>query len=340
MFDLSPAMPPTAFRGVICFENQLDCLEVRICPSTPGSQIEVPLHRSRALCADTSSFWSTKKPVTVSFLDVCSTDSFTQEQVEGLVKDGARYWIQDTGLRFKFLNMDDPVRDRADIRISFKGSGSYSVIGTATADVESGQPTMNLDFKHYVNEAQITRTVLHEFGHALGFHHEHSSPNFPLHLDREAIMNLLKDKLQQGTNLDQYFQDNFAKLSRGGAIKASSFDEHSIMMYTIWPGWNKEGKRIERSLTLSETDRKMVRKWYPPRTIRQSMIPVRSRSSKENMRLSMGNIRFTSLTQQEGSGLFDEFRCKKPECRERQCDTCYRYNRYLEGRVEVIMKRV
>ncbi|KAI0548863.1 hypothetical protein F4679DRAFT_548925 [Xylaria curta] len=120
---------------------------------------------------------------------------------------------------------------------------------------------MNLGFKRDVKKAEITRAVLHEFGHALGFHHEHSSPSCPLHLDREVIM---KDN---GNSLE-WFNDNFGKLIMSGAIEASSFDIDSIMMYTIWPSWNEEEVCIRAESILSKTDRKMVRKWYPPRDTR------------------------------------------------------------------------
>ncbi|KAI0799018.1 hypothetical protein GGR55DRAFT_684315 [Xylaria sp. FL0064] len=73
---------------------------------------------------------------------------------------------------------------------------------------------------------------------------------------------------------------NFTKkLEKGGTIEASSFDEQSIMMYTILRTWNKEGKHVGGSSVFSDMDREMVRKWYPPRTIRRSPMSSLSCSS-------------------------------------------------------------
>ncbi|KAI0454934.1 hypothetical protein F5B21DRAFT_524319 [Xylaria acuta] len=145
MFDFSATVFPPDFDGVVCFEKTLGCLEVRSCPSTPESQPETSRPPYRALCADISLLWGLKRPLTVSFLDSRSTLSFTDEQVKDFVKDGAQEWTHGTSLYFKFLDIDDPDRDRADIRISFQGIGNYSVVGTTF--VEFGKPTMNLGFE-------------------------------------------------------------------------------------------------------------------------------------------------------------------------------------------------
>ncbi|KAI1756782.1 hypothetical protein F4782DRAFT_280630 [Xylaria castorea] len=326
MSSLPITMPPQALEGAICFENTLGCFEIQSGPSTQGNRNETLRPPSRSLCADMSLLWDEERPLTVSFLDSCSASSFTNEQVQGFVKDGAYDWTRGTSLRFSFLHATDSNRDRANIRVSFQGSGNWSVLGTTS--VESGKPTMNLGFERDVKKAEITRVALHEFGHALGFHHEHSSPNFPLHLDREAIM---KD---YDTSSDNWFDDNFAKLAMSSTIEASCFDIDSVMMYTIWPSWNKEEACIRGSLVLSKTDRKMVQKWYPPRSIRQSTMRVGSYRSIRNMWLWVDSSRFTPLTQHEGPSIIDNFRCDKPECQERQCDTCYQHTRYLERRVE------
>ncbi|KAI0857686.1 hypothetical protein F4860DRAFT_488673 [Xylaria cubensis] len=254
---LPTSVPPRPVESAICFETTLGCFEVQSGLSTQQTRIETPRPPSRSLCADTSLLWGEDRPLAVSFLGSCHTSSFTDEQVKGFVKDGADDWARGTSLRFSFLHANDPNQDEANIRISFQGNGSWSVLGTTS--VESGRPTMNLGFKHDVKKAEITRTVLHEFGHALGFHHEHSSPGCPLHLNREAIMNY------NGDSSHEWFNDNFKKLVMNGAIESSSFDEDSIMMYTIWPSWNEEEKCIRARSILSKTDRKMVRKWYPRR---------------------------------------------------------------------------
>ncbi|MBX9693977.1 MAG: hypothetical protein K2Z81_16450 [Cyanobacteria bacterium] len=66
----------------------------------------------------------------------------------------------------------------ADIRIGFVGGdGHWSAVGTdSISGARANERSMNLGFE---NEPQWRwkRVVLHEFGHALGFGHEHQHPN-------------------------------------------------------------------------------------------------------------------------------------------------------------------
>ncbi|KAI1743165.1 hypothetical protein F4680DRAFT_409354 [Xylaria scruposa] len=258
--SLPLSVPPRALESAICFETTLGCFEVQSGLSTQKNQTDTPCPPIRSLCVDTSLLWGEDRPITVSFLGSCTTSSFTDEQVKGFVKDGAHDWARGTSLRFSFLHANDPNQDQANIRISFQEGGSWSVIGTTS--MEFGKATMNLGFKRDVKKGEITRAVLHEFGHALGFHHEHSSPDCPLHLDRETIM---KDN---GNFSPRWFINNFEKLVMSSTIEASCFDIDSIMMYTIWPSWNEEEACIRAKSILSKTDRRMVRKWYPPHSTR------------------------------------------------------------------------
>ncbi len=70
-------------------------------------------------------------------------------------------------------------RYSADIRIGFDKRGNWSYVGTDSRDPSlspPGERSMNLQSFHISRPYGWRRTVLHEFGHALGFHHEHQHP--------------------------------------------------------------------------------------------------------------------------------------------------------------------
>ena len=123
--------------------------------------------------------WTPGQTIRVAFLGGSNT-------LRQQIADAASEWTQYANLVLEFK---DPSTDvfyewspsdtsyRGDIRISFDKPGYYSMVGTdsisaAPANMES----MNFGgFDTNLPVAYAT-TVLHEFGHAIGFQHEHQHP--------------------------------------------------------------------------------------------------------------------------------------------------------------------
>lgn len=61
----------------------------------------------------------------------------------------------------------------AEIRIGFDDVGYWSVLGTEALALKPGESSMNLSGFETALPGDWRAVVLHEFGHALGFHHEH-----------------------------------------------------------------------------------------------------------------------------------------------------------------------
>jgi hypothetical protein len=136
--------------------------------------------------------WAPGQTLTVAF-NGGSDDLYAK------IEDTASVWTQNAGANLKFAFKDGSghymhwtTSDQtyaADIRIAFNpgdpgkdNGGNWSAIGTGSRDstVEGGASNQaSMNFGGFDNQLpqDWTGTVRHEFGHALGFEHEHQSPS-------------------------------------------------------------------------------------------------------------------------------------------------------------------
>ena len=113
--------------------------------------------------------WKPGKILKVKFVDPSAT-AFQK----GKVQEYAAQWMQHANIRFEF---DVPRSEFAEIRVTFLGKGNCSLIGVdalIASIADKTEATMRLSsVTEDQTEEIIRRTVLHEFGHALGLVHEH-----------------------------------------------------------------------------------------------------------------------------------------------------------------------
>lgn len=157
--------------------------------------------------------------------------------------------------------------DVSHLRIGFQEMGYWSFVGTDSQDpniCKPGEITLNLEKFNIRLPGDWKTTVLHEFGHALGFHHEHQSPVSKCDFDWETLYRYLAGPPNYWSKEKVDF--NLRQMPAGG-LTYSPHDKHSIMHYSF-PEWMfLSGKYspcfIFGNKDLSAEDKRMAGLAYP-----------------------------------------------------------------------------
>lgn len=201
----------------------------------------------------TDAKWEKGETITVSFLD-------GDPELQKRVRNMAQQWTAPgmANLNFDFLNHNE-----TDIRISFLKKGSWSLIGKfCRRRTDTSVPTMNYGWlKPDSSEDALRRVVLHEFGHALGFIHEHQNPLNSIEWNRDAVIAELSGPPNEWTLED--IQINMFDQPSLSQVQATPVDRSSIMIYPIPASWTMDGTSVGLNTNLSDQDRMLAKQAYP-----------------------------------------------------------------------------
>lgn len=212
-----------------------------------------------ALAAETGKMWQVGRTLRVRFLN---GDSAIQQKVV----HHAKQWLSFADIDFNFGNDAN-----AEIRIDLGSDGqSWSHIGTDCLSVPANQATMHYGWlTKDTADDEFNRTVVHEFGHALGCFHEHQNPAGDIQWNKEAVYRYYEGPPNNWTKA-QVDNNLFAKYDKN-ISQYSALDPTSIMMYPIPPEFTTNGFTVGWNRQLSPMDKQYIQRWYPPYQVRINM---------------------------------------------------------------------
>lgn len=193
-----------------------------------------------------STFWENGKNITISFMPGLRNDmKYDAEQI-------IREWEPYVGLTFEFIESG------GEIRIDMKGQDSWSHLGTDALEVPPDEPTLVVGIDH--PNMVFRRTVLHEFGHALGLHHAHLHPHANIPWNREKVYDYFTTVI--GWSREQ-IDDNIFNLETGALMFLGNYDKYSIMHYWVRKSFTDGNWFVGANTKLSEQDKIDIGKIYP-----------------------------------------------------------------------------
>lgn len=207
-----------------------------------------------AIAVMTTKYWGTNGVK----LNVTFTEPTQPELQRKIVAYGNR-WGQRANVEFRLI--DTTNWQEGDVRISRKGGGYWSYLGTDIRSIPRSQQTMNLQgFSLNTSLAEYERVVVHEFGHTLGFPHEHMRKAIIARLDKEKTYAYFARN--QGWDRDEVDAQVLTPLGEAH-IMATPADQDSIMCYQLPGSITKDGKPIPGGPQANDNDLNFAAKIYP-----------------------------------------------------------------------------
>jgi len=221
-----------------------------------GSQRRICFERiiPPAFEAAGTKFWPKGFTLRVAFLD-------GDPEVQAKVRLFAGEWTHYANVKFDFVKKPD----QAHVRISFLQNGSWSAVGKDAlneAYFPKTEPTMNYGWLTPDSPLEEYSVVLHEFGHALGFIHEHQSPGSGIKWNRDAV---IADLSGPPNNWDVATIEHnvLSKYSSATVTNFTQFDPGSIMLYTFPSEWTLDGMAFAENKWPSKIDKTFISNMYP-----------------------------------------------------------------------------
>lgn len=213
-----------------------------------------------------SNFWPVGGTLRVKFM---GGSAYVRQQVIRYANE----WTQYANVNFSFVNSGS-----SDIRVSFVQNGSsWSMLGGQARAASEARATMNFGWlTDQTPDYEFRRTILHEFGHALGLLHEHQNPTGGIPWDESAVyaFYLRTQGWDQGTT----YSNVIARRQRN-ETQYTAYDPASIMHYPVDSRLTRGNYEVGMNVAISPTDARFIAQMYPGRTTNAPVATTTSSTS-------------------------------------------------------------
>ncbi len=197
--------------------------------------------------------WKSGQTIRVKFLN-------GSNYMQSNVKKYAKEWEQYANIKFEWVSSNSS----ANIKIAFnqgayRDPGNWSYMGT---DSNKFNHSMNFgEFNDNTPSQQFRGTTLHEFGHALGLIHEHSSPVSGVKWNKPVVYAYYAG-YPNYWDKDKVDYNIFGKYNTI-ETNYTAYDSKSIMHYYVPAEHTTNGVAVYGNNTLSATDKSFIGTIYP-----------------------------------------------------------------------------
>jgi hypothetical protein len=227
--------------------------------------------------------WPVGATLTIKFMPGGS------KQIRNEVISYAKEWEKYANVKLNFV--PDNYTGKTNVRIKLNDNdGAWSLLGTQCNYEDEAYPTMNLDtvdFRTAQDFPYWRATVIHEFGHTLGFMHEQSYPGGIKW--NKPVVYAYYAKYTNWTPEDvdaQVFNVNDIFYANGTA-----YDSKSIMQYWVSKYFTLDSVEIPANYTFSAGDITLAAAMYPKTGKRFNEVPTVSVSNLSDIKVEPNKAR-------------------------------------------------
>lgn len=273
ILSLSNAQQPKAIKG-LCATKLGDFMEKK--------HEKIDTIPSRGMI-DNYYLWPVGTTLNVKFLPGGSS------QIRSEVISYAKEWEKYANIKLNFV--PDNYTGKTQVRIKLTDNdGAWSLLGTQCNYEEDNHQTMNLDtigFRTKEDFPYWRATVIHEFGHTLGFMHEQSYPG-GIKWDTAAVYAYYL----KYTDWDRDMVNaQVLKVSDEFYTNGTVYDPKSIMQYWVAKQFTLDHVEIPANYNFSMGDLALAAAMYPKSGKRFNEVPTVSVSSLSNVKVEPNKLR-------------------------------------------------